>query len=73
VQVTAAQTVLDRAPTEAERHQLPDRDHAMLPVTQLGDLPVTWALFARYVEVGRAQVHHVTDGRGSLVTGQHLL
>jgi hypothetical protein len=44
VKAADAGAVLDLASREAEREQLPGRDHAVLPIGQFGDRPLASAM-----------------------------
>jgi hypothetical protein len=73
VKAPAGEPVLDGGAAKSHRKQLPIGHDTVLPLGELGDLLLTWALFVAYIEGKRAQVGHGPDGGASLVTGQHLL
>jgi hypothetical protein len=63
--VSGAQAVLDRPPTEAQRAQLPVRDDPVLPSRQFRDLPVpksTKSIMSIYCMLMMRRVGHGGDG-----------
>jgi hypothetical protein len=53
--------MLDPSAADAELEKLPMADHAVLPLRQLSQLEVTWALSSMYVMPQRAQVGHAAS------------
>src|SRR3954453_18677092 len=49
VKAARADLVLDRAPADPEREQLPDRNDPVLRLRNAGDLPIVWAGFGLHM------------------------